>query len=270
MGNYIVCILLFCFLCPATSFSSDVLTGSGCSVSTTGYLIDLAKEYEKETGVKMHIMGGGSPRGLADLSAGSVDFSAACKGKTPKDPDDIEFVQVAWDALVFIAHKSNPVNSITQMQVRDIYAGQIDNWKQLGGPDMKLVSFISADSMGGVGQSLTNMVLNGKTPEMKGNSSKQASSAAIWEQLVEKTPEGFATTGFSSARKRNVKMLRVNSIKPTKENIVSNKYPLKRPLYLVIKKNASAKTKRFIDYVLGPKAQKLIASYGSIALAEIK
>lgn len=270
MGRGIVCILFFFFLLPATSSSSEVLTGSGCSVSTTGYLINLAKEYENQTGVKMHIMGGGTLRGLADLSAGSVDFSASCKGKTPNDPDNIEFVQVAWDALVFIVHKSNPVNSITPMQVRDIYSGHINNWSQLGGPNMKLISFIAPDTMGGVGQSLTNMVLKGKKPQQKGNSSMQASSAAIWEQLVEKTPEGFAPTGFSSARKRGVKMLQVNGIKPTKENIISNKYPFRRPLYLVVKKDVNPRTKRFLDYVLSSKAQKLIASYGAISLAEVK
>ncbi|MBF0329624.1 MAG: substrate-binding domain-containing protein [Nitrospirae bacterium] len=270
MGRYIICILFLFLLFPAAAFSSEVLTGSGCSVSTTGYLIDLSKEYEKETGVKMHIMGGGSPRGLADILAGNVDFSASCVTKTKKDSDNLEYVQVAWDALVFVVHKSNPVNSITQMQVRDIYAGQIDNWKQLGGPNMKLISFIPSDISGGVIQSLTSTVLKGKSPEQQKNSSVQAASAAIWEQLVEKTPEGFASSGFSSARKRNVKMLNVNGVQPTKANIISNKYPLRRPLYLVVKKDASPKTKRFLDYVLSPKAQKLIASYGSISLAEIK
>lgn len=269
------CVLLFMVSCllaaPERTEAAPMLTGSGCSVSTVGYLIDLSKEYEKETGVRMHIIGGGSLRGLADLSANKVDFAASCKGPTPQDPPNWTFIRVAWDALVFIVHKSNPVNDITLEKVRDIYAGYITNWNQLGGKDMKLTSFLpTPKGMGGVGQSLTNMVLNGRPPTAVANTSIQASSTAILEQLVEKTPEGFSTSGFSSAKKRNVKMLKVRGASPTKENIISGKYPLRRPLHLVIDKNASPEVRKFVDYVLSKKGQGLIASYGMVSLSEVK
>jgi phosphate transport system substrate-binding protein len=264
--------LILCLFFPHVSAgAAETLTGSGCSVSTAGYLVDLAKEYEKETGVKMHIMGGGSLRGLTDLGASSVDFAASCKGPTRQDPPDQEFIRVAWDALVFIVHKSNPVSDITPEKVHDIYEGNITNWKQLGGLNLPIKSFISTtQGMGGIGQSLTNTVMKGKPVTPKGNYSMQASSVAIWEQLVEKTPEGFTTTGFSSARKRNVKMLKVNGVSPTKANIISDKYPLRRPLYIVLKKDARPETKRFLEYVLSKKGQSLISSYGMVSLSEVK
>jgi phosphate transport system substrate-binding protein len=274
MNKICRCLLLVltCLLAaPLWTDAATMLTGSGCSVSTTGYLIYFAKEYEKETGIKMHIIGGGSLRGLTDLSAAQVDFAASCKGPAPNDPAGQTFIQVAWDALVFIVHKANPVNDITPEKVRDIYSGHITNWTQLGGTDMEIKSFIATPKgMGGVGQSLTNMVLGGKPPTQVANSSIQASSSAIWEQLVEKTPEGFASTGFSSARKRNVKMLKVNGISPTKENIISGRYPLRRPLYIVINKDAKPEVRKFVDYVLSKKGQGLIASYGMVSLPEVK
>lgn len=263
--------LVALFFSPAPVASAVTLTGSGCSVSTVGYLNDLAREYEKETGVKMHIMGGGSLRGLTDLGTGSVDFAASCKGPTPQDPKDQEFVRVAWDALVFIVHTSNPLNEITPAQVHDIYEGHITNWKQLGGPNLPIKSFISTtQGMGGIGQSLTTMILKGKPVLPKGNYSMQASSVAIWEQLVEKTPEGFSTTGFSSARKRNVKMLKVNGVVPTKQNIISDRYPLRRPLYIVLKKDARPEARKFLEYVLSSRGQALISSYGVVSLPEVK
>ena len=98
----------------------------------------------------------------------------------------------------------------------------------------------------------------------------QASSVAIWEQLVEDMPESFASTGFGSARKRKVKMLKVNGVAPTKENIISGKYPFRRPLYIVVKKNARPEVRRFVDFVLSKKGQKLISSYGMPSLADLK
>jgi len=248
------------------------ITGSGCSVSVPGYLTDLAKAYQRESGIPVVVLGGGSILGLKDLREGRTDFAASCMSKQPTDPAEFTFITAAWDALVFIAHRSNPVQSITAAQVRDIYQGRLNNWRALGGPDLGLVSVMSTtEGMGGVGESLTRLVLKGMPPTPQPYSSMQASSAAIWEQVVETTPAAFATTGFASARKRNVKMLQVNGVSPTKETIISNAYPFRRPLYLVINsKTASAEVRRFVDYVLSVKGQAFISSLGIPSLHDVR
>jgi phosphate transport system substrate-binding protein len=260
----------FLLFMPAITRGQNMITGSGCSVSVPGYLTDLARDYEKETGVRIVLLGGGSSRGLADLKEGRVDFAAACM-KSPDDADDFEYITAAWDALAFIAHPSNSATSLTPRQIREIYQGRIINWKQLGGPDRDLRYIITMyEAVGGVTETLRTKVLDGERPVQGRNSIMQASSAAIWEQLVEKTPEAFATSGFTSARKRNVKLLRVNGVAPTKENIISGKYPFRRPLYLVIKRNSKPEVRKFADFVLSRKGQALISSYGIPSLADIK
>ncbi|MBI5100277.1 MAG: phosphate ABC transporter substrate-binding protein [Nitrospirae bacterium] len=272
MSTLIKCIfIVICCLIsdPRQACPAAFITGSGCSVSIPGYLAELAMVYEKESGVRVAVRGGGSLQGLHDLANNRVDFAASCKSKSPDDPEDLDFTTVAWDALVFVVHKSNPVNTITPEQVRDIYDGRITNWRQLGGPDLPFKSFI-ATKMGGVGESLSQMVLKGKSVTKQNNSILLSSSVAIWEQLVEKTPGGFASSGFSSARKRNVKMLKVNGVSPTKVNISTDKYPLRRPLYIVMKKNTRPEARRFLDYVLSKKGQGLISSYGMVSLSEAR
>ena len=263
-------VFTFLFALAARPAGCESLSVSGCSVSTVGYLTYLAKKYEDLTGVKVFVRGGGSLMGISDLHSSRVDFAASCKGKTADDPKDMQFTQVAWDALVFIVNKSNPVNGLTLDQVRNIYAGRIYNWKQLGGPDTKLISFMALGEMGGVGQSLSRLVLGGKRPPLTANTQIIASSAAIWEQMVEVTPGGFAATGFASARKRDVKMLRINGAPPTKENIITGRYPLKRPLYLVTSRKPSPATKKFIEFALSRNGQRLISAYGIPSLDEIK
>ena len=264
-------LMLFFFAAPVLAQASEALTGSGCSVSIPGYLADLAKEYEKASGIKVSVRGGGSILGLNDLQEKKVDFAASCQAKRAGDPVDFEFITVAWDALVFIVNPANPVSTISYKDVRNIYEGRVTNWKQLGGPDLELRSFISTpEGMGGIGESLENTILEGQRPKSQSNSSLQASSVAIWEQLVETTPGGFASTGFASARKRRVKMLKVNGVMPTKENIISHTYPLRRPLYLVIKKDARPEVRKFIEFVLSKKWQKFISDYGIPSLLDIK
>jgi phosphate transport system substrate-binding protein len=272
MYRILILWLLFLIL-PLTpaSGSEASIVGSGCSVSVPGYLAEISKVYERETGIKVMVLGGGSVRGLTDLKEGRTDFAASCQAKSSADPEDFEFVTASWDALVFIVNRSNPVNSITPAEVRKIYEGRIDNWKQLGGHDKNLISVISTTvGMGGVGEALGKYILQGQVLKQQKNSTLQASSTTIWEQLVEEMPEAFASDGFGSARKRNVKMLKVNGVAPTKENIVSGKYPLRRPLYIVVKKNPKPEVRRFVEFILSKKGQKLISSYGMPSLSDLK
>lgn len=266
-------ILFWVIALPYTVNADGPITLSGCSVSNVGYLNDLAKAYEKQTGQKVLVRGGGSIVGLSELGADKVDLAASCQSylSKSKPSPDIKFIPVAWDALVFIANKSNPVKSITAGQVKDIYEGKITNWKQLGGSNLKLISYISTpEGFGGIGEALEKYILNGKRPLTQSNSSMQASSVSIWEQLVERNVEGFASTGFGSARKRNVTMLAVNGIVPSKSSIISGKYPFKRYLYLVMTQDAKPEVRKFIDFALSKKGQAFISSFGIPSLAEIK
>ena len=53
----------------------------------------------------------------------------------------LEQKAIGVDALVFIVNEDNPVQSLTQQQLKDIYAGKITNWKEVGGNDLDIVAF---------------------------------------------------------------------------------------------------------------------------------
>jgi phosphate transport system substrate-binding protein len=262
--------LLF-LLIPANAHPSEYLTISGCSVSNVGYLTALAREYERTTGIKVFVRGGGSVVGLEDLRSGNVDLAASCKPREETDPADIASIQIAWDALVFIVHKSNPVDNISLDEVRSIYDGRIVNWSQLKGAAAPITVFISQTKKGlsGVELSTKHMVLAGKDP-VKSLNAVSAASTGIVEQMVEETPGGFATTGISSARKRNVKILKLNGVAPTNTAIIRNLYPLKRPLYLLVPKSAKPEAGRFVAFALSKEGQRFISSQNVISLREMK
>ena len=258
-------------LYPARAESHDYLTISGCSVSNVGYLTELAKEYERKTGVKVFVRGGGSVVGIEDLKSGKVDLAASCRALEPSDSKDILHVQVAWDALVFIVHPSNPLDDISLDAVRSIYAGQITRWDQLHGPAAPIKVIISRTKQGlsGVEASTNALVLHGKEPRETPNTFFAASSAIV-EQLVEETPAGFATSGLASARKRKVKLLKVNGIAPTNKAIIRGRYPLKRPLYLLVPASVRPEVQRFVDFTLSPEGQQFIKSQNVISLRDIR
>lgn len=259
------------FLLPQEVYSAEYITASGCSVSNVGYLTELAKEYEKQTGVRVLVRGGGTVIGIEDVRTGKVDFAASCRKKVAGDPEDIKFIRIAWDALVFIVHKSNPVNNISLDDVREIYAGKIVNWRQLDGDNLPIKVFISRTKKGlsGVESSTNEMVLKGKEPAVTQNTLSLASTGIV-EQMVEDTPEGFATTGFSSAKKRNVKILKLNGVYPDKKNIANDRYPFRRPLFLLTPENPKPAVTKFIEFVLSKKGQQFISSQGVVSLLDVK
>ena len=259
------------FFLPQEVYSEEYITASGCSVSNVGYLTELAKEYEKQTGVKILVRGGGTIIGIEDVRTGKVDFAASCRNKVAGDPEDIKFIRVAWDALVFIVHKTNPVDNISLDDVREIYSGKIINWRQLDGDNLPIKVFISRAKKGlsGVEGSTKDMVLKGKEPVATQNTLSLASTGIV-EQMVEDTPEGFATTGYSSARKRDVKILKLNGVYPDKKNIANDRYPLRRPLFLLTPKNPKPAVTKFIEFVLSKKGQHFISSQGVVSLLDVK
>lgn len=113
------------------------------------------------------------------------------------------------------------------------------------------------------------MVLRGENPAETNNTIFLASTGIV-EQMVEATEEGFATTGFSSARKRNLKTLKLNGIAPTKVNILHKRYPLRRPLFLLIPQNPKPEVKNFIDYALSREGQQFISAQGVVSLLDVK
>jgi len=262
--------MLLAGLVGTKAVHAEALVASGCSVSNVGYLTDLARDYERLTGKSILVRGGGSVLGLDDLRGGKTDFAASCRGREAGDPDDMEFIQAAWDALVFIVHPSNPVASITLGEVQGIYQGLITDWARLKGPAGPIELQLSRPQKGlsGVEGSTRSLVLGGKSP-VAGAGVTTLASSGIVEQIVEKTSAAFATTGFSSARKRQVKMLALNGVAPTKENIVAGKYPFARPLYLVVPRAAKPGVREFVAFVLGRQGQELIGSYGIVSLVDL-
>ena len=70
------------------------------------------------------------------------------KEELKADGDPLEQKAIGRDALVFIVNEENPVQSLTQQQLRDIYAGKITNWKDVGGKDQAIVAFQRGEDSG--------------------------------------------------------------------------------------------------------------------------
>ncbi|MBN2163868.1 MAG: PstS family phosphate ABC transporter substrate-binding protein [Pontiellaceae bacterium] len=168
---------------------------------------------------------------------------------------------VALDGLPILVHPSNPVKDLTVEQVRKIYLGEITNWKEVGGPDMAIVS-ISRDTNSGTYETFEGMVMNKQ--KIHEGCEYVGSNGAV-RQRVQSTPAaiGYAGLGFVD---KTVKALKVNGVFPSAETVQSGEYPIARPLFMYTNGYPKLGTPlyQFITIYLSEDGQEMVEEKGFI------
>lgn len=208
--------------------ANQTIKWAGCGISKLAFMAELSKAYEKKTGIKIDLKGGGATAGIRQVTTGEVDIGASCRTNLEftSEERNAHQVPVAWDAIVFITHPSNPVDSLTTQQARDIYTGKITNWSEVGGKNAPINLYVRRGKISGVGRTLRELLFSNYDQEFK--TKLIVASTTPLEEGVSKDAAGLGATGVSSAQKRMkdgmVKILKLNGKEATFENIKSGQY----------------------------------------------
>ena len=217
----------------------------------------------------IQVSGGGSGVGVQSIGEKTVDIGMSSREVTAaemaKYPDFV-ITPVSLDGLSIIVNSANnPVNSLTLSQLKDIYNGTITNWKDVGGKDMAIV-VIGRDSASGSRQFFTDSVMKGEN--YVSTMFEKNSNGAI-EQSVGQTPGaiGYTGLGFNDPTIRQLK-IDVNGtlIAPSVATVLDKSYPLSRYLYMITNGQPTGLTKDYINFILSPDGQKIVADQGFVPL----
>jgi phosphate transport system substrate-binding protein len=220
-------------LCGAvTAGEKVVMEGS----TTVGPIAKAFAEYymKKNPDVNVTVGESGSGNGAKSLINGTCqianmsrfmkdkEFKAAMgNGVTP-----VAHV-VAMDGIAMIVHPSNPVKGLSVEQVRNIYLGKITNWKDVGGPDRKIV-LVSRDTNSGTFETFHGLVM---AKEKTAPGTEHLGSNGAVRSKVQSTAGaiGYVGLGFVDD---TVKALVVGGVECNRRSIATGKYPIARPLYM--------------------------------------
>ncbi len=255
------------FMASTVSAGNIVIKGS---TTVLPIAQKVAEAYMKQNpDVKISISGGGSGNGIKALIDGSTDIAdssrfikskevklAVEKGRYP-----VPFA-VAYDCIVPVVHPSNYLSNITMAQLKDIYMGKIKNWKEIGGPDRKIV-VISRDTSSGTYEVWHSKVL--KKKRVFPGALLQASNGTVVQAVSKnKNAIGYIGLGYLD---RTVKRLTVNGVKGSEVTTLNGTYPISRPLYMFTGGWPNGDTLKFLNYVIHPeKGQRLISQIGFVPL----
>jgi len=177
---------------------------------------------------------------------------------------------VCYDAFVFIVNKSNPVDSLTVEQIKDIYTGKITNWKEVGGKNVPINAFQREENSGSQ-TAMENLVMKG-TPMMPPEKIKIVAGMGQLIETVGEYKNSLSSIGYTYKyyidtlyKNENIKILKINGIAPDEENIRSGKYPYTTCYYGVVRKDDTSNVgSDFLNWMLSDEGQKCIRQAGYI------
>ncbi len=220
-------------------------------------------------GTAVQVSGGGSGTGIAALINGTTDI--ANSSRPIKDSEKAQVRQargadahetaVALDALAVYVERSNPVQSLTFAQLKDIFRGKITKWSDVGGPDRPIVLY-SRENNSGTYAYFKEHVLEDE--DFAPTAQTLPGTAAVIN-AVSRDPNGIGYGGIAYAEGvRLVPVAREGEapVEPSMENATSGKYPLSRFLYVYTAGQPSGVAAQYIEYVLSSAGQQVVEGVG--------
>ena len=168
---------------------------------------------------------------------------------------ELVYVPIGLEGFVFFVNENNPVDNLTAVEIRGIYAGEYTNWSQLGG---------------------ANRVIN-PVSRLKGSGSQSAMDSFMGDKAIaKKSPLAItgASIGFSFryymdgiVGNKSVKMLSLNGVYPSAENIQNGSYPIIAKFYAIYRAdNENENVKILIDWIMSDEGQQLIEKTGYVRI----
>ncbi|MGB9839344.1 phosphate ABC transporter substrate-binding protein [Thermovenabulum sp.] len=225
---------------------------------------------EKNPGIQIQVQGGGSGTGLKLVSDGTVQIGNSdvpAEDKLDKEKaKELVPHKVCVVGFAVIVNPAVKVDNLTKDQLIGIFTGKITNWKEVGGDDLKIV-VINRPAGSGTRATFTKYALDGRE-ETQGMALTQDSSGTV-KKAVADTPGAISYIALSYVDS-SVKVVKLNGVEPSKENIVEGKYPVWSYEYMYTKGEAAGAVKTFIDYMLGDEVKPIIEKLGYIPIGDMK
>lgn len=252
---------VFWFQSQETTANTHKITLSGSSTIAPVMTV-LANLYErKNPAVRIDVQAGGSSRGISDARSGLADIglvSRSLKG----DESDLSENTFAVDGIAIIVHQNNPITELSNEQITEIFKGNIKSWHTVGANKESIVVVNKAE-----GRSTLELFL--KYFDLANNDIKADIIIGDNEQGIKTVAGnplsiGYVSIGaaeYSVEQNIPIKLLPLNAIKASTENIRNGTFPIYRALNLVTKSTPSGHVKQFIQFSYSEEAKKIIEQF---------
>lgn len=211
--------------------------------------------------IRITVAGGGSGVGVQKVGEGLVQIGNT--GRALKEGEISKYGLVSFpfaiDGVAVAVNPANGVASLTKAQIKDVFAGTIANWKELGGADAPISLYVREDGSG-TRETFEERALD------KGSSAPSAnvvnSNGAMKTAIAQdKNAIGYVGIGHLDD---SIQGVTIDGMVPSQQNAADGTYTVTRLLYMNTKGEPQGLTKLFVDYIYSPDGKKFIADSGYI------
>ena len=228
----------------------------------------LAEAYEnKNPGTKFEIAAEGSSTGIAAIIDGTADIGMSSrelkgKEKASAGANGVRLTKtvVALDAVAVIVNEKNPISKLSLKDIERIFTDDVTDWSSVGGKSGKISAYTRNTSSGTYAFfqkfALANRDYGNSTQKMAGN-----------EQIateVANNVNGIGYIGLAYVGAKGIKVVSIEGVLPSSTTANDGSYKLARGLNCFTNGKPSGNAKKFLDFVLTPDGQKIVASTGFV------
>lgn len=265
-----ILILVLALLVNTTMVGQDKITVKGSDT-----MVILAQRWAEKymvahPDVVIQVTGGGSGVGISALINGATDICNASRPMKPSEFDKLKQrfgtrgveIKSALDGLSVYVNSGCPVQELSLGQLKDIYTGKITNWKDIGGPNEKIILYGRENSSGTYVYFKDNVLMGDDYTSTV--QSMPGTAAVVNAVAKDKNGIGYGGAAYGQGiREVKVKKDATSpAYAPTLENIKSGNYPISRYLYMYVRNRPTGALKNYIDWTLSEEGQKVVSEVG--------
>ena len=248
-----------------TGTNGNTYTLSISGSTSVGPLAEkLADKYVEIKDIKIEVNQIGSSAGITNATSGVSEIGMSSRDlKEEEKANGLKETIIAYDGIVVVTHPSNKVKDLTMEQVKQIFTGEVTNWKELGGDDMEIVVVSREDGSGS--RDAFQEIVDYSSSELVRSAIIASGNGNIKTTVaMNKHAVGFISFEYID---ESISTVDINGVEATAENVLQQTYSLSRPFLFVYKEeHLSTEGQQFIDYILSPKGQNVVSEAGVIPL----
>lgn len=247
----------------------EVITIRGSNTFGEELAPKLVAEYKKDhPQLNFNTEFKGSPYGFGALMVGKCDIAAASREVTTNELSlakdrDIEFNSyvIGSYSVAVILNAGNPLTDLKPEQVRDLFTGKIQNWKDVGGPDAP-VHVCIRDPISGTYLGFQELAMDKKDYAQH---PKTFTTYDAIVQAVAQDPSGIGYASIEDVKKAGIKAVSIGGSAPSLDTVQKGRYPYARMLRLyTVKGKEDPMAMEFIHFIQSDRGQKVIGDMGFV------
>jgi phosphate transport system substrate-binding protein len=234
-----------------------VVTGSS---TIAPVLAEIGKRFEAlNPTLRVDVQSGGSGRGVADLLSRTSDVGMVSRSLSSAEAADLVGHVFARDGVCVIVHAANPITRLEEPDIVKVYRGEIRSWKELGGSDAPITVVNKAEGRSTLELFLHHFGMQNK--DIRADVVIGENEQAIKTVIGNPNAIAYVSIGTAEYDREHgvpIKLLPLNGIAASLDNVANGTFPLSRPLILAVRRDVRPEAQMLLDFAQSKESHAII------------